>query len=480
MRSRRDQLQAYQFLRRRIVAALLSGEPDSPEAPMRRIVRTAFAGTMIAVLVAAGFGVFGVIRKGGATAWKKTDTIVIEKETAALYVWVAPRPGAPRELHPMINYASARLFLGAGTTKSVSRASLAGIPRAPRKGIADAPDSLPEPKDLIRDPWTVCSRTGPTGPEVSLLAGVQPSARPLGSDAGALVTDSTRRRYVVWRGQRFRVPNGDVLPALGFSDETPRVPGDAWLNALPQGRDLVFPAIPNLGRVGTEVGGRRAVIGEVFKVRTVGAERYAVALASGLAPISVGVAALLLADPRVRAMAYGGNEPQATEIGAAVYTAAARISSTPADLAWYPDRPLLPVPATSPDSAVLCATLSSAESTLALYAIPALPVRGRLLDVRDRARVRAGPAPADRVYLPAGAGALVRAQPQPGVSGTRFLITDHGVRFPITGDEEIRALGYEGVRVTGLPASFLTLLPDGPALSRQAAGRVVPVGAGGR
>ena len=52
MQSRRDQLQAYKFLTRRALAALVVGEPDVPEAPMRRLSLTTLTGIMVAVLVA--------------------------------------------------------------------------------------------------------------------------------------------------------------------------------------------------------------------------------------------------------------------------------------------------------------------------------------------------------------------------------------------------------------------------------------------
>ncbi len=40
MWSRRDQLQAYQFLRRRLVSAVLVGDANHPESPSKRSMMT--------------------------------------------------------------------------------------------------------------------------------------------------------------------------------------------------------------------------------------------------------------------------------------------------------------------------------------------------------------------------------------------------------------------------------------------------------
>ena len=51
MWSRREQHHAYQFLTRRITSAMLSGEPDSNELPMRRFGVALFSGVAVALLL---------------------------------------------------------------------------------------------------------------------------------------------------------------------------------------------------------------------------------------------------------------------------------------------------------------------------------------------------------------------------------------------------------------------------------------------
>src|SRR5262245_16043321 len=103
MRTRTEQVQAYRFVTRRIVSALLSGEPETTERPMRRFGMAIFGSSMVAAIVFAGVGVYGFINPAGGALEDKS--IVIERETGARYVFVNGK------LHPVLNYASARLIV---------------------------------------------------------------------------------------------------------------------------------------------------------------------------------------------------------------------------------------------------------------------------------------------------------------------------------------------------------------------------------
>ena len=86
--------------------------------------------------------------------WRGGDAVILEKETGAKYVYVNGR------LHPVANYSSAVLIVGARRTVSVARRSLAGVPRGAVLGIPDAPDALPGSRELVGGPWSVCSSVG--------------------------------------------------------------------------------------------------------------------------------------------------------------------------------------------------------------------------------------------------------------------------------------------------------------------------------
>src|SRR5689334_1056439 len=103
MASRRDQLQSYQFLTQRVISAFVMRETDPAQSPLRRGIGAVFAGLMIAVMVGAGFGVYGLLTKIGSNNWKANGAIVVEKETGATYVYNGG------ELHPMLNFTSALL-----------------------------------------------------------------------------------------------------------------------------------------------------------------------------------------------------------------------------------------------------------------------------------------------------------------------------------------------------------------------------------
>ena len=70
MQTRGDRLHAYRFGTRRSVAALLAGDPDAPEAPLRRVTAAVLAGALLGALVIAAAGIYGALNPGGAKSWR--------------------------------------------------------------------------------------------------------------------------------------------------------------------------------------------------------------------------------------------------------------------------------------------------------------------------------------------------------------------------------------------------------------------------
>src|SRR5262249_19310462 len=171
MVSRRDQFQAYRFMTRRSAGALLRDDSDTVEGPLRRLSGGATASVGVALLVVAVVGLFGLLSPGGSTSWKDGKSLILEKETGTRYVYLNG------VLHPVINYASARLVLRGGVgVVEVSQHSLAGTPRDAPIGIPAAPDSIPTTATLLAAPWTACSlpatdQTGQPRPVVRVGAG---------------------------------------------------------------------------------------------------------------------------------------------------------------------------------------------------------------------------------------------------------------------------------------------------------------------
>ena len=65
MPSRTDLLHSYQFRSRRVLAALVMRETDPSQSPLRRGVGAVFGGLMVAILIGAAFGIYGLVTKVG-------------------------------------------------------------------------------------------------------------------------------------------------------------------------------------------------------------------------------------------------------------------------------------------------------------------------------------------------------------------------------------------------------------------------------
>ena len=61
------------------------------------------------------------------------------------------------------------------------------------------------------------------------------------------------------------------------------------------------------------------------------------------------------------------------------------------------------------------------------------------------------------------------AQPDGSATGTIYLVTDQGMKFPIADDDALAALGYGGVTPDVLPRTLLDVIPTGPSLDPAAA-----------
>jgi hypothetical protein len=106
MATRRDQLHSYQFMSQRVISAFVMRETDPAQSPLRRGIGALFGGLMIAILIAAGFGVYGIITKNGTDTWKADGSVVVEQETGASFVYLNGK------LNPALNFASAKLAAG--------------------------------------------------------------------------------------------------------------------------------------------------------------------------------------------------------------------------------------------------------------------------------------------------------------------------------------------------------------------------------
>jgi type VII secretion protein EccB len=478
VQTRRDQLQAYRFVTTRVQSALLHGEPDAPETPMRRIGVAMISGIMVAVLVMVGFGIFGAIKPGGKEGWRNSNQLVVEKETGTRFVYI-PQDG---QLHPVLNYASARLILNSAdiTVKYFSRKSLAGAPRGLPRGIPGLPDSLPARGGLIAGPWTVCSKPAadaekPAGMTVSV--GYTPTGQHV--DRGhALLVKTNTGVFLIWNDHALAVTGHTAIDALQYDalQELPVV--DTWVNSIPPGPELRATTIPGIGQQAPIVAGGQARVGEVFRVPSDGNAKaqYWVALQDGLAPTSETDARLLLADPAIAA-AYTGSKPQFVDISPADLSNADR-STSHRDLSTpgFPDTLPAQLNPQSSESQVLCAAYNgSGSATTDVTVSLAQGIPGERPQTAVTGGLTAGQT-ADQVLLPPGTAAVVRSLLRDNQLGNAYyIVTDAGGRYPVPSTDVLGVLGYGGANVTPVPDRILELIPTGPALDPQTANSEIPV-----
>ncbi|MFI0444794.1 type VII secretion protein EccB [Actinomadura sp. 6N118] len=464
MQNKRDQVQSHLCVVGRLNAAIVSGDPDTPDPPMKRITSGTIIGGVIGALVVAGFGIYGLIRPGGSKDWKAEGSLISVKESSARYVYLK---GA---LHPVVNVASGRLISGRNNKViSVSEKTLAGTPRGLPVGIQGAPDALPKSDKLLGRDWLVCAtpRTSAAGTVTDLTLvtlNVPVPASATGADEAVLVQTRNGQKHLLWKGRRYRFATAAGPLSLGYRDTVAFRVADQWINILPAGSDLAPPAVPGRGRPGPVLGGRATRLGQVFVTENPGtAKQYFVLLADGLHQVSETVADLLLGDP-VSTAAYGGGPVRAVPLAPAA--AAGSLANAPlagADLPGVPPA----VRQQGGNDRPVCASgkAGSPRGATVQIVVPASGAPAGGVPVTD-----ADPRTAASVLVRSGTGALVQSLPAPGNrTGTRYLITDVGVKFPVPSDDDLGALGYAGVAPVPVPPAVLELLPSGPPLNRTAA-----------
>lgn len=460
MATRSDQLQAYQFMSQRVISALVMRETDPRQSPLRRGVGAVFGGLMVAVLVGAGFGIYGILTKVGSDGWKTSGSIVIEKETGASYIYLDDT------LYPTLNLTSAMLAAGRANPPvfRVSSSSLGSVVRGNTVGIPGAPASLPTADKQVGLPWTVCTLAGTGSGQASSTVALAVSREPEGGhalvDEAVLVKDTRLSTvYLIWHGRRHLVQSYRTLvPALFGA--APTVPvGTAWLNTLPPGADIAPITVTGQGSASSAVKGRK--VGDVMFTQTGSGPQFYLVLADGLAPITELQRFILDAAAPVKTvqvdLSVVNAAPKSTKLNQA--DGAARAPST---------TPTLAAPVNGEQ---LCGITHTASALATIWL-------GGTVTGLDRATPTTslssdGLPYADRVLVPAGRIAVIRVMSaQSAESGPYFLVTDIGVKYPVAAPAVVALLGYPPAQASDVPAALAARIPTGPTLDPAAA--VVP------
>jgi type VII secretion protein EccB len=476
----RDEVAADRFRRRRMRAALLEGDPDSPSRSLSRLGAGVYGGVLVTVLLLAVAGVYGVLRPGGSTAWQETGAFIVD-DSGARYVY---RDGV---LHPVLNFASAKLLLGEGLhVVTVSTPSLSSAARGPMIGIPMAPDSLPDAAHVTGADWSVCAVGRAVDGEqlhTEIRPGVAAAGSPADDGTGYLVRTEAGGTYLVRSGRTHEI-DPQWLRARGSGAAAPIRAQDVCVSTLPAGEPLAPPDIPGLGEPGPALPGsaQPTAVGSIYADRT---NAYYVVTRAGLATLTPLQAQLLLADPALSA-AYAGSSPAPLKVSQAQVTEAspqplpARSPDLAAAPAVAPTLAELP-----PGEQQLCARhLGGAAADLVVGPAESMPGPAASSTAASGTAApgttapgttapgtaASGTAASGTVRLAPGAGALVaQRQGTDSRGGTVYLVTDSGIRYPLAGQRTIETLGLAEAPVAQLAPELLAALPVGPTLDPDAA-----------
>ncbi|MFD8755016.1 type VII secretion protein EccB [Kitasatospora sp. NPDC059577] len=163
MASRRDELNAYTFARKRTVGAFLlpAGGGSDEDAP--RPVKAVLPSILVGAVAVAGFGLWGVFKPSAPLKWDDGKNIIQGKQSTTRYVVLTDPDGRTKRLHQVLNMSSARLVLPAeAKVVVVDDGVLDRYPNhGPTIGIPYAPDKLPTKDNASQSmKWAVCDRPG--------------------------------------------------------------------------------------------------------------------------------------------------------------------------------------------------------------------------------------------------------------------------------------------------------------------------------
>lgn len=404
----RSQVSGHRFMRRRVEHGLIYGDIRMIHDPLAARRRSAIFGLVAVALIAAGSGLFAWLRPNpdpGAAA-------ILRASDGAMYVRVG------EAVHPVTNLTSARLIAGtAEEPQRVGEERLTEMPRGVPLGIATAP-AMFAPGDAEDAVWSACEDPS----SVTVVAG-QPIAEL--ADGQAVAVTQGEDEWMLTKGGRAKLPSASdaqgriIRRALGIDAHVARAeisaPVLSAIRELPPVR-LPDPLPRLLLADGTD-------------------EAWAVTQHGGIQSVS----------ELQRHMLIDASAPTST--------------ASPSQIAAYPDAqdPLdIAVPETAPEwldphGSAVCVTEQGAVAL-------ADPGSGVLTTGSVEL---SGESPATHfVGLTSGAVGVD--------TGTGYhVVSASGQRHTVDTRDNLDVVG--ALHVDHVPWSILSLLPEGPALTREAA-----------
>ncbi|MGV9291619.1 type VII secretion protein EccB [Streptomyces sp. NPDC003719] len=502
MASRRDELNAYTFAKRRTLASFLQPSPTGSEEGAPKPLRAVVPSLIVGVVVLAVFGAIGMFSPTAPKGWDEpgAHVIVASKSTTR---YVVLKTGGETQLHPVLNMASAKLLLDPDKDSVITVAEdvldSGDPPHGATIGIPYAPDRLPSPEEAEKAMrWAVCERPGPGGRAIQkaafVLAGKEWSRtegadRVTGGELMYVVGPDGKKQYVVdSRGYAYPLANPadkEVLKALDTQGRAPQRVSQDWLDTLHKGDPIAIPDIK--GTPGAAAGASDMLrqydkVGMVIKAYDGRRMQYYVVLQGAVARISEFTATLLLNSGDLVGVGQAG-EAQQVSPGAVVDS-----TDFEGQRNWPLYRPQTVNDGSSATAGrnTVCNVLRSVDAkngttTLSTWAGKDFPAQL--------------PTGSSSAYVTPGSGQLYRQfQGTETKAGGVFLVTDTGLRYALqsnndsaTDDKGIGTsekqreqqlneariaqtrLGYEKVEPSPVPVNWSTFLPTGPRLSEAAA-----------
>jgi type VII secretion protein EccB len=457
--SRQDQLHSYQYSLQRVVAALVTHDPDPSRSPLRRAGTTALVSLVIASLAVGGAAVYGILTGHSNVSPKDSKVVFQEKGTGARFVYL----DSDAKLHPVLNYASGLLLTTSDSPelKSIASDKLAAVELGATLGIPDAPDSLPSKGSLLTERWSVCTdnRGEENTSRSTLLIGDKLTDGTVAAKAGeALLIRDSNHDWLVYNNRRYMIP-GEHLTAtrrvLNWASKQPWPIATAFENTIPVGNELVAPAQP------TDKGADSSVDGfQVGDIVTDDGKQFGMILADGMADITPMQAKLSQALPGADEPKTIGNKFAQLPQSKTKITDEGTPNALPFNVPKLHDG--------TPSRA--CMTLPiDPNGWDGLRIDPTVPSG---VAVTPGTETPANVEIADFVHIARGKGVLASLSASPGApagSSTVVLITDTGRGFPLASRSLITKFGYAGAKLPQIPSQLVSMVPRGPSLDPAAA-----------
>jgi hypothetical protein len=520
--TRKDQLDAFNFARRRMVANLVVPTATGSDEGAPRPVKTFASSIILSALAVVAVMVIGVFKPSAPNGWE--NGLAVDSSTGAAYVT------QNQQLHAVYNITSARLILGKNFSKyDVPDATLNGsdVTIGSPVGILGAPEDVPSASNMNLTQWSYCqyekqaNGAATAGGQNYLEIGYWPSSASgatngLWTDKSAeaiIVHDSADDVYLIDGDYRYLIGNDqtdhtyvqDILTAVnqGKPPLNPDTVGfwvsDAWLSVFQGGAPLTFPQLANLGHsvhASTQQPGQH--VGDYGQ--TTGATTAGGAVQTETGVVSLTPFAYYLYQANKALTGSGAAPLSASQLTpSAINEANSGGTPNPAD-AFEPNTYSSTWPSLSPSlngidtsattSANICVGYTGAFDNgvpqLTTWTSPTLPygtVGSSFGVTQSGNNLEAGV-----VAVKPGSGLIAH---QSSGTGTEFLIEDSGFRYPLgsgvvavsgatptassTGQSQsvsaITQLGYDSVVPEKVPPGWVSLLQGGAELNPAAAGK---------